>query len=70
MLKTVPIPTIQFSISTHFKCKYGLIVKNFLFQTIQFSQTILIQTIQFKCFFISFSQVILYQVFLSNTNNL
>ena len=38
---TVPFQTIQFSISTQFK--YGLIVKN-----IQFSQTVLIQIIQFN----------------------
>ena len=32
-----------------FKCKYSLIVKNIsLFQAIQFSQTVLIQTIQFS----------------------
>ena len=30
---------IQFSISTQFKCKYGL-SKTFLFQAIQFNQTI------------------------------
>ena len=30
-----------------FKSKYSLIVKNILFQTIRFSQTVLIQTIQF-----------------------
>ena len=28
MSKTVPFQTIQFSLSTQFKCKYGLIVKN------------------------------------------
>ena len=28
MSKTVELQTIQFSISTQFKCKYGLIVKN------------------------------------------
>ena len=28
MLKTVPFQTIQFSISTQFKCKYSLIIKN------------------------------------------
>ena len=44
--------TIQFSISTHvclFVCLfvYSLIVKIFLFQAIQFSQTVQIQTIQF-----------------------
>ena len=39
--KTVLFQIIQFNISTHFKCKYGLIVKkNFLFQAIQFNQTI------------------------------
>ena len=48
MLKTVPFQTTQFYISTQFKCKYGLIVKTFLFQAIQFSQTVLIQTIQFN----------------------
>ena len=31
---------IHFSISTLFKCNYGLIVKTFLFQAIQFNQTI------------------------------
>ena len=35
--------TIQFSISTQFKCQ-----KTFLFLAIQFSQTVLIQTIQFN----------------------
>ena len=48
MSKTVPFQTIQFSISMLFKCKYSLIVKTFLFQDIQFSQRILIQTIQFS----------------------
>ena len=42
------ISTIQFSISTQFKCKYSFNVKNFLFQVIQFSQTVLIQIIQFS----------------------
>ena len=45
MSKTVPFQTIQFSISTQFKCKYSLL-KSFLLQAIQFSQTVLIQTIQ------------------------
>ena len=45
MSKTVPFQTIQFSISTQFTCKYSLTVKKFLFQAIQFSQTVLIQTI-------------------------
>ncbi len=48
MSKTVQFQIIQFSISTQFKCKYSLIVKNILFQAIQFRQTILIQTIQFS----------------------
>ena len=48
MSKTVPFQTIQFSISMQFKCKYSLIVKNFLFKAIQFCQTVLIQTIQFS----------------------
>ena len=47
MLKTVQFQTIQFSIITQFKYKYSLIVKNFLFQAIQFSQAVLIQLIQF-----------------------
>ena len=47
MSKTVPFQTIQFSISTQFKCKYTVyLLKTFLFQAIQFSQTVLIQTIQ------------------------
>ncbi len=48
MLKTVPFQTIQFSIRTQFKCKYSLMVKTFLFQAIQFIQTVLIQAIQFS----------------------
>ena len=48
MSKTVPFQTIQFSISTKFKCKYILTVKTFLFQAIQFSKEVLIQTIQFS----------------------
>ena len=43
MSKTVLFQIIQFNIGTQFKFKYGLIVKNisiFLFQTIQFNQTI------------------------------
>ena len=47
MSKTVQFQTIQFSISTQFKCKYSLIVKNILFLAIQFSQAVLIQLIQF-----------------------
>ena len=46
--KIVQFQIIQFSISTQFKCKYGLIVKRLLFQAIQFTQTVLIQTIQFR----------------------
>ena len=38
--KTVLFEIIQFSISTQFKCYYGLIVKTFLFQAIPFNQTI------------------------------
>ena len=49
MSKNVPFQTIQFSISTQFKCKYTVYLwKIFLFQAIQFSQTVLIQTIQFN----------------------
>ena len=45
--KTVLFQTIQFSISTQFKCKYSS-SKIFPVQTIQFRQTVLIQTIQFS----------------------
>ena len=49
MSKTVPFQTIQFSISTQFKCKYTVwLSKIFLFQSIQPSQTVLFQTIQFS----------------------
>ena len=49
MSKTIPFQTIQFSIGTQFKCKYTVYLpKTFLFQAIQFSQTTLIQTIQFS----------------------
>ena len=48
MSKTVQFQTIQFSISTQFKCKYSLIVKTFLFLAIPFSQAVLIQIIQFS----------------------
>ena len=34
MSKTIPFQTIQFRISMQFKCKYGLIVKNILFQAL------------------------------------
>ena len=47
MPKTVPFKANQFSISTQFKCKYSL-SKTFLFQAIQFSQTVLIQKLQFS----------------------
>ena len=40
MSKTVLFQIIQLSMSTQFKCKYGLIVKKFLFQAIQFTLTI------------------------------
>ena len=49
MSKTVPFQTIQFSISTQFKCKNTVYLsKTFLFQAIQFIQIVLIQTIQFS----------------------
>ena len=48
MSKPVPFQTIQFSISTLFKCKYGLTVKKHLFLAIQFCQAVLIQLIQFS----------------------
>ena len=49
MLKTVPFQIIQFSISMQFKSKYTVhLSKTFLFQAIQFSQTILIQIIYFS----------------------
>ena len=40
MSKTVLFQINHFSISTQFKYKHGLIVKTFLFQSIQISQTI------------------------------
>ena len=40
MSKTDQFQIIQFSIRTQFKCKYSVIVKTFLFQAIQFNQTI------------------------------
>ena len=42
MSKTVASKIIQFSISTQFKCKYSLIVKNISIEAIQFRQTVLI----------------------------
>ena len=50
MSKTVPFQTIQFSISAQFKCNETVkLLKKFLFQAIQFSQTDLIQIlIQFS----------------------
>ena len=47
MSTTVQFQTIQFCISTQFKCKYILIEKNMFF-AIQFSQAVLIQLIQFS----------------------
>ena len=47
-MKIVIFQTIQFRISAQFKLKYSLIVKNILFQAIQFSQAVLIQLIQFR----------------------
>ena len=47
-MKIVLFQTIQFNISMQFKCRYSLIVKNILFQAIQFSQAVLIQLIQFS----------------------
>ena len=44
MPKTVLFQTVQFSISTQFKCKYILILKTFL--AIQLSEAVLIQLIQ------------------------
>ena len=40
MSKTIPFQINQFSISTQFKGKYGLLSKIFLFQAIQFSEII------------------------------
>ena len=48
MSKTVPFQTISFSIDTQFKCKHTVCQKIFLFQAIQFSQTVLIKKIQFR----------------------
>ena len=47
-MQIVLFQTIQFWLSTQFKCKYSLIVKKILFQAIQFSQAVLIQLIQFS----------------------
>ena len=47
-MKLVLFQTIQFSMSTQFKCKYSLIVKNISISSIQFSQAVLIQLIQFN----------------------
>ena len=44
MSKTVQFQIISFSISTQFKCKYSLIVKNISFS----SYSVLIQLIQFS----------------------
>ena len=43
MSKIVSFQTIQFSISTLFKCKCTVCQKTFLFQAIQFSLTVLIK---------------------------
>ena len=48
MSKAVQFQTIPFRISTQSKCKHSLIIKTFLFQAVQFSQTDLFQTIQFS----------------------
>ena len=49
MSKTIPFQTIRFSISMQFKYKYTVYLsKIFLFQAIQLSQIVLIQTIQFS----------------------
>ena len=47
-MKIVLFQTIQFNISTQFKCKYSLIVKTFLFQAIQFSQAVLTRLLYYK----------------------
>ena len=46
MSKNVQFQTIQFSVSTQFKCKYNSIVKNISILVIPFSQAVLIQRIQ------------------------
>ena len=50
MSKIVQFKTIQFSISTQFKCNYSLIVKKkkILFRAIQFNYAILLQLIKFS----------------------
>ena len=49
MSKIVPFQTIQFRISTEIKCKYTIwLSKTFLFQAIQFIQTVLMETIKFS----------------------
>ena len=51
--KIVPFQTIQFSVSTQFKCKYSVCQKQ-LFQTLEFRQTVLFQRIKLstRTFFI------------------
>ena len=53
---TVLFQTIQFS--SQINCQ-----KKFLFQTIQFSQTVLIQTIQFSINTVLMSKTVLFHVF-------
>ena len=49
MSKTAPFQTIQLSISTQFKYKYSLIVKNIsIVKLFLLVKTVLIQTIQFS----------------------
>ena len=60
--KAVLFQKIQFNQSTKFKCKYRVYLsKTFLFQAIQFSQTVLIQTIQFSVSTVSMPKTVLVQ---------
>ena len=62
MSKTVQFQTIQFSISSHFRCNYCLIVKkNFYFELFSFSKAVLIQLIQFSVSIISMSKTVQFQ---------
>ena len=62
MTKTVPFQTIQFSMSTQFRWKYTIkLSKKFPLQDIQFSQTVLIQTIRFSISRVSMSETVLFQ---------
>ena len=62
MSKTVQFQTIQFSISSHFRCNYCLIVKKKIyFELFSFSKAVLIQLIQFSVSIVSMSKTVQFQ---------